>query len=597
MEDGPGAPIPLLMHEQAVRGIGVSRGSDDSLRMNQCGLRMNATPRARRLAAMTRTAGRETSILAALFWVPLVLAAAWIVVWPPHSVDGPAHLLGARAIADHSDAVYSTYYEIDWFPTPNLAGTRLLAVLVSLGGLRFAGTVMMLLAALGTPLALRYALRAVRPEAAWLAIAGLPLAFGYLYFYGFWNYCLAIALALVCVGLALRSAPAWAPRPTAALAALLTLTWLTHLVPFVVAVLFLAAMVVTRPRTVRSWVAPLVTVLPGALLSLAYLLHTDSGDGPTWTNPLGRALGLVSLHTTITTYSRWEDAVAVGIAAVLVALALTARQVLPASGAAAGKAAGLAAAGAAVLVLITPTNFGIEFGLIDERLAIFPVLFGLLWLAARPPEPRVAIAAATALVVATGALAVVRISDLADYDDLTEEYLSAGQYIDEGSVLVALRFANLGPDAGRNGAWDPTRHLSSELAAERHGIDVGHYEAVLDYFPARFREPNLRRAIDGSLTGLGAVPPDVYLPLRPCPPGSEFSVGPTARRLAELDYVVPSEEYIAAHPIHYVLLVGTPNDDTPARRALARVRATLRCQYDRIAATSPRGLVEVWRLR
>lgn len=522
---------------------------------------------------MTRTAGRETSILAVLFWAPLTLAALWIAIWPPHSVDGPAHLLGARAIADHADPLYAAYYEIDWFPTPNLAGTRLLALLVSLGGLRFAGTVMMLLAALGTPLALRYALRAVRSESAWLAIAGLPLAFGYLYFYGFWNYCLAIALALVCVGLTLRVAPSWPARSTAALAALLTLTWLTHLVPFVAAALFLAAVVVTGPRTGRAVFAPAVTVLPGVLLSLAYLLHTDSGDGPTWTSPLGRALGLVSLHTTITTYSRWEDAIGVGIAAVLVALALVARRVVPASGAgAAGAAAGLATVAVAALVLLTPTNFGIDFGLIDERLAVFPVLFGLLWLAARPPEPRVALAAATALVVATGALAAVRVPDLQDYDDLAEEYLSAAQFLDEGSVLVALRFANLGPDAGRNSAWDPTRHLSSELAAERHAIDVGHYEAVLDYFPARFREPDARRAMDPDLTGLGSIPPTVDLGALRHALGSE---------------VFPS----------YVLLVGAQRATGAAAHALEEVRLYLDGAFQRIGATSPRGLVEVWRLR
>src|SRR5689334_13825549 len=141
---------------------------------------------------MRRAPDRQSAILDALFWGPVVLAAIWIMVWPPHSVDGPAHLLGARAISEHSgsDSIYRAFYEIDWFPTPNLLGTRLLALLVSMGGLRFAGTVMMLLAALGTPLALRYAIRAVRPESTWLAIVGLPLAFGYLYFYGFWNYCL-----------------------------------------------------------------------------------------------------------------------------------------------------------------------------------------------------------------------------------------------------------------------------------------------------------------------------------------------------------------------------------------------------------------------
>lgn len=544
---------------------------------------------------MTHVRDRHSAILDALFWGPVLVAAIWIVVWPPLTVDGPAHLLGARAIADHSSALYGSYYEIDWFPTPNLAGTGLLALLVSIGGLRFAGTVMLLLAALGTPLALRYAVRAVRPESSWLAIVGLPLAFGYLYFYGFWNYCLAIALALTCVGLALRAAPEWRTRPTLLMTVLLTLTWLTHLVPFAAAALFLTAVVARGPRQSRAWLGPIVAVVPAAVLSLAYLVHTDSGDGPTWTNPVGRAIGLVSLHTTITTYSRAEDAVAAAIAVVLAVLWVLAGKRVPASGAGgAGRAAGLATVGAALLVLLTPTSFGIDFGLIDERLAIFPVLFGVLWLAARPPEPRVAVAAATALVVATGALAAIRVPKLRDYDDLADEYLSAGRFIDEGSVLVALRMANLGPDAGRNSAWDPTHHLASELAAKRQSIDVGHYEAVLDYFVARFREPNLRRGIDAGLTGLERVPAQVNLPaVRSECRTSEFLVDSGKPP----EFEVPSATFLAEHPIRYVLLVGAADVPASAQRAVIKARKMLSCDYVRIGATAPHGLVEVWRLK
>ncbi|HUR75085.1 MAG TPA: hypothetical protein VMZ00_12480 [Sporichthya sp.] len=544
---------------------------------------------------MTRTGGRETSILAALFWGPVALAAVWIVAWPPHSVDGPAHLLGARAISARTDpsGIYDAFYEIDWFPTPNLVGTRVLAFLVSVGGLRFAGTVLMLLAALGIPLALRYALGAVRPESTWLAIAGVPLAFGYLYFYGFWNYSLAIALALMCVGLTLRAAPAWKGKPTAALAGLLTLTWLTHLIPFVAAVLFLAAVVVRGPRERRAWLMSAATVVPGAGLSVAYLLHTDSGDAPTWTNPVGRALGLVSLHTTITTYSRWEDLVGVAIALVLVRLWVLAGRRVPAPGAgAAGRAAGLATVVATALVLLTPRNFGIDFGLIDERFAVFPVLFGLLWLGSRPPEPRIAIAAATALVVAAAALAAIRIPHLQHDDDLADEYLSAGRYIDEHSTVVALRYANFGPDAGRNSAWDPTRHLASELAAQRYSVDVGHYEAVLDYFPARFREPgDPRRLIDPDLTGLEAIPPRIVL--GNLAPGSEPAVESAPSDAAPPEFFglyLPATE-------SYVLVVGAPEATGEAAAALPELRAFLERNFEKVGTTSPRGLVEVWRLR
>lgn len=512
---------------------------------------------------------RTEAALAGLFWVPLALAAAWIVVWPPHTVDGPAHLLGATAMVGHefNGGIYDAYYDLDWFPTPNLAGTTLLAELVKVGSMRFAETVVLIAASVGVPLALRYAIRGVRRESGWLAVAGLPLSFGYLYFYGFYNYCLGVALALLCAGAALRAAPRWRPGPTLGLAALLTLTWLTHLVPFVAAVVFLAAVVIAGPRTLRAWLPAAGTLLPGVALSFAYLVHTDSGDAPAWSGPVGRVVGLVSLHTTVTTFSRWEDGIAAVLAGVLVALAVWARRV----GGLGWTPAAVAAAVAAGLVLITPTSFGIDFGLIDERLAVFPVLFGLVWLAAAPPPPRVALAAAVAVVLVTGALAAVRLPELRRYDRLADEYASAESMLEPATVLIALRFHGYGPDAGRNASWDPTRHLASALAASTGSVDAGHYEAVLDYFPARFTaEYDFRRALDPDLTGLESVPPRVDL---------------------------AAADAFGGAPIPYVLLVGAPDATGEAATALAATRAMLAQHYERVGVTSPRGLVEIWRAR
>lgn len=540
--------------------------------------------------------------LTALFWVPVALSAIAIVLWPPHTVDGPAHLLGASVLADlinPSDPFegisefggYGDYYRIDLFPTPNLAGTLLIGGLVDLTSLRVAETVVLLLAALGTPLALRYAIRAVRPDAAWLAIAGLPLCFGYLYFYGFYNYCLAVALALICVGLALRAAPTWPRGPTLTLAAALTLTWLTHFVPFAAAAVFLGALTITGPRTPRSWLAPAVTLLPAAGLTVAYLLRTDSGDGPTWSGPLGRLAGMVSLHTPVTTFDRAEAVIAAPLALALLALGLRAVRV----GGDAAPGPALAAAAMAALVLVTPARFGIDFGLIDERLAVFPVLFALVWLAARPPAPRVALAAASAFVLVAAALAVARVDDLRRYDRLADEYATAAALIEPGSVLVALRFHTYGPDAGRNAAWDPTRHLSSGLAARTGSIDIGHYEAVLDYFPTRFRaDADLRRVLDPDLRGLAAVPPRVDLAallaaLRTPAPAAERPPRPLAPAA-----IRPG---LGTDRPFYVLLVGASDATGEAAAALTATRAQLVDDYERVGATAPRGLVEVWRSR
>ncbi|MGQ0631858.1 MAG: hypothetical protein ACT4P1_12520 [Sporichthyaceae bacterium] len=509
---------------------------------------------------------RTALALSVLFWLPVSCAAVLVALWPPHTVDGPAHVLGALAFVEvgaDPSGVYAAYYERDLFPTPNLAGTVLLAELVRFTSLRVAEAIVLVLAAVGIPLALRFAIRPVRPESQWLAIVGLPLSFGYLYFYGFYNYCLAIVLALVCIGVMLRAAPAWRRLPTIGLAALLTVTWLTHLVPFVAAVVFLLALVVTGPRTPRTWVAAGLVVLPGAALSLAYLARTESGDSPSWSGWAGRLPGLLSLHTPVTTFSRWEDAIALAIALVLVALAVAARRGTPAR----RSAAGVAAVAMIVLLVVAPTRFGLDFGLIDERLAIFPVLFAVLWLAAAPLPARRALAAALALVVATGALLALRVPELRRYDRLAEEYASVERWIEPGSTLVALRFARFGPDAGRNAAWDPTRHLASGLAASTRSIDVGHYEAVLDYFPARFRDDGaLRRALDSDLVGFDAVPPDVQ----------------------------SAELASALAPIECVLLVGGSRAVGSAAVAFAQYRLALTTAYVHLGATTPTRLVDVW---
>jgi hypothetical protein len=363
------------------------------------------------------------------------------------------------------------------------------------------------------------------------------------------------------VGLALRAAPAWRPGRTAVLAATLTATWFLHLVPFALALVFVGAQALIGPNRRRTLVAGAAAALPGAALSLAYSAHTAQGSGPTWNAPPGLLVGLLSLHTPLVTYSRWENVIGVALAVALVATAVRSRSADPR----AARPVALAGAAATLLFLAAPDSFGVDFGLINDRLSLFPVLFGLLWLCARPLPPRLAQAIGATSLAALVALAAVRAPALHHENQLVDEYASAAQYLRPNSTLVALRFAEFGPDAGRNGHWDPLRHLAGRLAAHLHAVDVGHYEAEFDYFPTQFRAgTDPRRMIDPTLTGLPAVPPHV-----------------------DLDAANPS--------IDFVLLIGPEQvRPGPTADALAATRAELAKNYTRRGVTTPRGLVEVW---
>jgi hypothetical protein len=116
-------------------------------------------------------------------------------------------------------------------------------------------------------------------------------------------------------------------------------------------------------------------------------------------------------------------------------------------------------------------------------------------------------------------------------------------------------------------APDPLRHLSSRLAIEIGGVDVGHYEALYPYFQVRFRPDGVRAAIDPGLDGLDAVPPWVHL-------------GGASDRLP------------------YVLVVGLDRAQDWVRSAhrTAGVLADLREHYVQVAVSAPSGDVSVWRL-
>lgn len=499
------------------------------------------------------------------FWLPLLLAGATVAVFPPHTVDGPAHLLGGDVIARHGDvAVFGEYYRLDWFPTPNLSTSLLLAGLIRLFGPDAAAHTVLVACVVALPLGLRYAITALRPECGWAGIAALPLAFNYLYVYGFHNFCLATALCLGAAGVALRAAPAWTPTRTVALGVLLTATWFTHLLGFVAALVLLGAVVVAiRPRRLLP---PALTTAPGLGLTGAYLVHGSGSGAPHWAGPFGALGGLISLHTPLVTWTRADNVVAGALAAVLFAIAVATRRAAPPAEAV--ESIALAACAAVGLFLLAPEDLGTAFGFIGERLSVFPILFGLLWLLARPIPTRWAAAAVGACLVATAALGAVRLPELRREDRLAAEYVSAAKFLRPGSTLIALRFAEFTPSAGRNPHADPLRHLSSELAVRSASIDVGHYEAVFDYFPARFRpDRDLRRAVDPTLTGLEQVPPRVDLD--------------GARRLT-------------GAPIAFVLLVGVDRATGAAAPALAATRAALANGYRLVGHTAPRGLVEVW---
>ncbi|MDQ3423509.1 MAG: hypothetical protein M3510_09035, partial [Actinomycetota bacterium] len=194
--------------------------------------------------ALRRAQGRmpaDRVLWAALFLqlLPLLLLARVV------TVDGPAHLAGAAVLLSYDDPgreVLRRLYEVDLSPVPNMLTTLVLAGLLHLTGPDAAERLLVGAYVVLLTLGLRYALRGVHPQAGWLAVAALPFAGNYLYYYGFYNFCLSLSLVLFVLGLALRRRDGWSGQAVAGLSVLLLLAWFAHLLPLLIAGLFVAVL-------------------------------------------------------------------------------------------------------------------------------------------------------------------------------------------------------------------------------------------------------------------------------------------------------------------------------------------------------------------
>ncbi|MDQ1635290.1 MAG: hypothetical protein QOJ32_2099, partial [Frankiaceae bacterium] len=493
---------------------------------------MHAQGSAERRSAERRTTEQSTSwhaepvlfgLLVLLQLVPLLLLRHL------GNQDGPSHLATARVLLDHADAahpIYACLYWLDAFPSPNLATEGLLTGLVALFRPETAEKLLAAGYLVAFPLAVRYVLQRAdshRPNASarWLSYAAFPLANGFLFASGFSNFCYGTVVFVLGAGWILRPRRRTGARYVAGLAAWLLGAYVTHFIP--AALLALLAFVppvaeLWRARTARlpsarqaldGLGATVLAMMPFAVLSGLFLLRPAPGESRR-DNPLALLVQLPLLVKPVValSYAEYPLAIAVGVALTGLVV-LTARRV---GRAGLRGAAGHIAVGAglvALLYLAAPEGTS-QGGAINARLATFPPLLALLWLGATtataPPAAVLRRASAVVFVVAAIGIAGVRWPVEQRHSDQVQAYVDAAAQVRPGSTVLGLQYESANVPKVR-GFSDPTLHGASLVAVLTAGVDVGHYEAELSYFPTRFRrETDVRRVIDPSLRGLDRTP-------------------------------------------------------------------------------------------
>ncbi len=225
-----------------------------------------------------------------LFWALAVayLGPIWAFRYFP-TQDGPVHLASSIILKDYGQegTRYHEFFEVRAEPLPNWTAHLLLAGLMLIVPPLVAEKLLLSLYVLTFGGALRYFCAAFGPNTRPCALVGLLFTYHRGLWLGFYNWDLSLVLALFVFGFWLWHRDHADLFTAAALSLLLMLTFFTHLVGFISAVLGLGWFALTSPR--QRWHnlgwAALATV-PAGLLTLDYLDRTDfftaGGAGGMW---------------------------------------------------------------------------------------------------------------------------------------------------------------------------------------------------------------------------------------------------------------------------------------------------------------------------
>ena len=426
-------------------------------------------------------------------------APVWWVDHPPIQ-DLPQHLAAMRALVDYDDPAlrFSEFFTVELSRTQYLAYYLVVRLLALPFGVLLANKIVLTLAIVGTPYAMRALLAALGRDVRACLIV-LPLTWNAHLILGFLNFIAAIPLALLGLALAARLRRDYSHRRAVALAVVAALTFYTHVVPF--GFLGLGAGLIAIGDGARATLRRWWPLLPATFAALAWsryspagqstltaALLSDGSDGPqpqhmSWPDAVRQA---PSWLTDVLHGDTDDQLLVVWAVLVLATLALGAGRVGAKSdrlGPVMLRRVAVLAPVAALSYFITPASYDWIWP-INAR---FPLL-ALVFLVPALPFPRgaagwllvlcFAFTSARATEVVVDAFADFEAEEIGELDD-------AIAAVPEGSKVAGLIF-----DRGsRHVKFSPFIHSVAWLQAERGGAAMFTF-ADFPQSPIRFREDN-----------------------------------------------------------------------------------------------------------
>jgi hypothetical protein len=226
----------------------------------------------------------------------LTLLAIVPLLWPtvPPLVDLPGHMGRYRVQLDYATSpVLRDFYGFHWSLIGNLGVDLLIIPLSKLFGLELASKLIIISIPAMTVTGLLWIAREVHGDVPPTALFALPLAYGHPFLFGFVNFALSMALALLAFALWLRLARLGHLRLRAALFIIIApLLWVTHTFGWgTLGVLAFSAELIRQHDKRQSWPRALVwagihclVLAPPILLMLLWRSGQVGGQTADWFN-------------------------------------------------------------------------------------------------------------------------------------------------------------------------------------------------------------------------------------------------------------------------------------------------------------------------
>jgi hypothetical protein len=473
------------------------------------------------------------ALFAALLLLGLV--PLWAVAHVP-TQDGGNHVEAVLGLLElPRSALLQRFYLPNYGLQPNWLTQILFAGLVQVTSPAVAEKLVLSGYLLLLPLAFRAALpRTARGR--WAALSIFPFVASYPFHMGFWNFSYSLVLWFVTLGFWYRTRGRLGARRGLAFGALFLLLFVAHSVSTAAALAAMSAILgwrlalgwvgargrpARRRRLVagylRRGLATALCAAPTLALLAAFMVRQPKplSYRPPFLDYLKHFFSLYALVS----FDRWEIALGAAVAlAVALGVGLTLRErrrrrLRPVDG-------WLAAAVVATALYFAMPDAVADGAQLNDRLALYPFFAALLWLglaAGRRARVRAVALALAALFLAGTAFRLVRYREL---DGYLADYAAVASQVPEGSTILPLTFAPLGP---RQGGWPDGKkllsyrvhvfqHAAGWIAAARHGVDLDNSQANTQHTPLRWRpELNPFTLMNTVPFGMEAEPPCVEL--------------------------------------------------------------------------------------